>query len=355
MAMTIKIEKWNGDPITKPGVYADVPMDVYHSQDICDGPSVSSSGLRRVLERNGGSPAHFYNEWSGNPNCEPQDDEKAHFIMGRAVHHLLLGEGGFTEAFCERPAQVPDRDTGVLKAWQSSRLECKAWMEDDHGVLAHVNLHPKLIAWLKIKTNQRRGRGVLSRDDIENIRGMATAVGLHPEVNIEFKPGRFYSLLNGHIEKSFIWKDKRTGIWCKARPDAIPTDSGDYADLKTTTSVAFMSLLRTITDYAYHQQAAMIMEGSRQCAGVELSTYTLVFVEKKRPHCVRPVPLEMDDILLGHAQNRIALDLIANCIKDKHWPGPGDSTITSIGLTTPYRTAAKRDVDEVRQQERAAS
>jgi len=30
--------------ITEPGIYRNVPMDVYHS-DCCDGPSISSSGL----------------------------------------------------------------------------------------------------------------------------------------------------------------------------------------------------------------------------------------------------------------------------------------------------------------------
>jgi hypothetical protein len=47
----MKIEEWNGATITSPGVYSDVPLDIYHSQEICDGPSVSSTGLRRVLER----------------------------------------------------------------------------------------------------------------------------------------------------------------------------------------------------------------------------------------------------------------------------------------------------------------
>src|SRR4029434_7552308 len=108
------------------------------------------------------------------------------------------------------------------------------------------------------------------KDDIEDIKGMAIAIGLHPEVNIQYKPGRYYSLLNGQIEKSFFWQDKTTGLWLKARPDAIPTDSGDYADLKTTTSVSYFPLLRTITDLAYHQQAAMIMAGSKQCADIPM-------------------------------------------------------------------------------------
>ena len=336
---------WDGEPVTKPGVYSNVPLDVYHSQTICDGPSVSSSGLRRVLERNGGSPAHFFDEWSGNPDCQDQADEKKHFIVGRAVHHLLLGELGFAKAFCVRPDEVPDRVTGIMKPWQSNRLECRAWTADSLSPLG--GLPPREFdAWFQ--RSRPNGRAILTKDDIEDIKGMALSIGLHPEVNIQYKPGRYYSLLNGQIEKSFFWRDKVTGLWLKARPDAIPTDSGDYADLKTTTSVSYFPLLRTITDLAYHQQAAMIMDGSRQCADIPMSSYTLVFVEKKRPYCVRPVPLDMEDIQVGHAQNRIALDLVARCLKEKRWPGPGDATITSIGLMPSYRADAKRDIDESR-------
>lgn len=322
--MKLQIETWDGKPITQAGIYADVPIDWYHSQEICAGPSVSSSGLRRVLERNGGSPAHFYNEWSGNPKCQEQEEEKKHFILGRAVHLLLLGEAGFSEKFIVRPNEVFDPRTGELLKWSGNRLICKEWVEQ-----ARLS-----------------GRSVLTEDEIDDIKGMAIAIGAHPEVNIEFKPGRYYSLLNGHIEKSFFWRDKATGLWCKARPDAIPTDSGDYADLKTTTSVAYLDLLRTITDLAYHQQAAMIMVGSGQC-GVDMSSYTLVFVEKKRPYCVRPVPLDMADIQLGQAQNRLALDLIARCLHERRWPGPGDDSITSIKLAPRYREAVQEDIRQV--------
>lgn len=351
----LKIIPWDGKPIIKPGVYGDVPLHVYHSQGICDGPSVSSSGLRRILERNGGSPAHFYNEWSGNPDHDEQEHEKPHFVFGRAVHHLLLGEGFFQSLFCIRPDEVPDRITGIMKAWQSNRLECRAWTADDLSPLGGLPAR-EFDGWFE--ANRPRGRAILTRDDIEDIRGMSKVVGRHHLVNMEYRHGdgstRRYSLLNGHIEKSFFWRDKKTGLWCKARPDAIPTESGDFADLKTTTSVSHLALMRTISDFAYHQQAAMIMDGSKQCAGIDMSSYTLVFVEKKKPWCVRPVPLDMEDVLLGHAQNRIALDLIAQCMREKRWPGPGEDHLTSISLSPNYRAAAKRDVDQIQREEKVA-
>src|SRR6516165_9526480 len=69
--------KWDGKAISKPGIYSGIPLEVYHSQKICDGPSVSSTGLRRTLEINGGSPLHFWDEWSGNPDCAEPEDKPA--------------------------------------------------------------------------------------------------------------------------------------------------------------------------------------------------------------------------------------------------------------------------------------
>src|SRR5258708_4968181 len=112
MAKTPKFEsiRWDGGKITKPGMYAGIPPSVYHSQDLFDGPSASSSGLRQLFHE---SPAHFHAEWSGNPARKEQKD-KRHFVLGRAVHHVMLGEPFFAKLFCVQPDEYPDKD-GALK------------------------------------------------------------------------------------------------------------------------------------------------------------------------------------------------------------------------------------------------
>ena len=87
--------------ITEPGVY-DVSIDRYHSQ-ICDGPSISSSGIRALLR----SPAHYWRTSDLNPARVEEDDKEA-FILGRAAHHLLLGEKEFSRQFVIRPDEAPD-------------------------------------------------------------------------------------------------------------------------------------------------------------------------------------------------------------------------------------------------------
>lgn len=290
--MKAKSIEWDGRRITKPGLYSKVPLEAYHSGDICDGPSVSSSGLRKLFSE---SPAHFYQEWPGNPNrAEPED--KAHFTVGRAAHHLMLGEPFFAKLFCVQPSEYKDAKTGELKKWTYAAGFCKEWREQ----------------------RKKEGRLPITDSDVETIKGMAMALGSNPLVRA--------GALNGLIERSVFWKDKDTGLWIKVRPDAIPGDSGDFVDLKTTArKVLWHEIVRELGEYNYHQQGALICRGAREVLDIPNPTFTLVFVEKKPPHCVRVVTVKDHELKRGDQQNRVALDALAKCIKDKKWPGPGDS------------------------------
>ena len=269
--------------ITKPGIYKGIPIEEYHLQ-CCDGPSVSSSGLRTIFNE---SPAHFWCESSLNPEAEPPEQTGA-FVLGRTAHHLLLGEDAFSTQFIARPEKLDG------EAWQGNRKDCKAWLTSQEKV----------------------GRTVLLPAQIKAIRGMAKSLAAHPLV----KSG----ILNGEIERSMFWKDKATGIWVKSRPDAIPTDSGDFADLKHTPSVKYEDLQRTIADYGYQQQASLCGWLYKELTKRPMTSFSLVFVESKPPHCVRVVTLKDGDLARGHDQNQMALRMMRKCLDTGAWPGPGD-------------------------------
>lgn len=333
--------KWTGERINKPGVYAGIPLDTYHSQAICDGPSVSSSNLRHALEENGGSPAHFYCSWSGNPDRADERDE-SHFVFGRALHHYLLGQPDFHREFVVKPAQLPDKH-GILTEWQGNKDVCRTWLVQ--AAAGGAVWHPRRNVWIADK--DQPPLTVISRDDIAAIQGIARNLERHPLV----KRG----LLNGHIERSFIWRDARTGLWVKCRPDAVPTDSGDYVDIKSAgakfgerTSIAYGDLVRNVSNYAYHQQAALVAEGATLCGGLDRKdfSYTFVFVEKKPPYCSRIMALRDQWVALGAVQNRRALDIIATCIKRGEWPGPGGYDVEHIDLSDRYVEQAKRNSEE---------
>jgi hypothetical protein len=289
----LKTVEWDGQPIDRPGMYSKLSLTRYHSPGLCIGPSVSSGGLRRIA---GMSPAHFFCTWTENPERIERPDTKA-LIFGRAAHMLFLGELFFSRLFCVQPEEYIN-DQGEVKEWTYRANNCKQWRDD----------------------RKREGRAILTAEDFRNLLGMADSLGKHPIIH---GTNGGDGALNGMIERSLVWQDKATGLWCKARPDAIPTDSGDFVDLKTTTSVMWLDMQRSIAEFGYHQQAAFVRMAAREVLGFDHITFTLVFVEREAPFCVRIVSLKDIDLDRGEKQNRAALDTIARCIDSGVWPGPG--------------------------------
>ena len=276
--------QWDGQRISRPGVYAGIPLDDYHRGDICDGPSLSSSGLRRLWAK---SPKHFWDTSPLNPMHAVEEDGKD-FIIGRAAHHLVCGEIGFAERYVIRPEKAPDgRD------WHGANKSCIRWLADQ----------------------KKFGKTVLTPEMADAIRGMAISLG----ENSMMRQG----ILSGLVERSLFWRDKATGVWLKARPDVIATASGDYADLKTTQSVLYKDTQHSLDSFGYVQQGALVLEGAR-AVGLEATSFSLVWVEKARPYCVRVQQVIDEDLARGARMNRVAIDIFHACFTAKHWPGPGD-------------------------------
>lgn len=278
--MLQQVIPWNGKPIKFPGIYSGIDIDFYHSANICAEPSISSTGLRKIFDK---SPKHYWDQSPYNDKAD-DDDGTADMILGGATHHLLLGQERFDLKYVVRP------ETLGGEKWHGSRPACKQWIANHKGVTI---ITPAMVAQIK---------------------GMEKALLAEPLI----KQG----LLDGEIEHSLIWKDKETGMWLRGRPDAMPNASLDFVDLKTTTSILDDDLQSTIYNQGYYMQAALIAEGCEKILGMKMNSFTLVFVEKKRPFCVEVVTIKDNDIDRGHRANRMALRKFAECWKAKKWHGP---------------------------------
>ncbi len=286
--------RWDGAVVGAPGIYRDMPLDDYHRGDICDGPSVSSTPLRLLFEK---SPKHCWARSALNPK-RIEEPEQDHFVLGRAAHHLVCGQVDFAGEFVVRP----DRLDG--ERWHGNRTACQNWL----------------------KARKREGKTVLKPDQVEAIRGMAVSLGEFPLMQA--------GILNGAIERSLMWKDSETGLWLKARPDAIPSDSGDFADLKTTGSVLYRDLQTSFAAFGYYQQAALVMEGAR-ALDIAAQSFTLIWVETQPPFCVRAQQLKDEDIARGQRVNRVAIRSFATCLEQGTWPGPGDDRADAEYIDLP--------------------
>lgn len=279
---------WHGRPVAASGLYAGMPLADYHRADIAVAPSVSSTGLRVIFHD---SPAHYWASSPLNPERIDREDTSA-LTLGRAAHHLLLGEADFARHFAVRPER--------WDSWRSR--DAQAWRAEQAAA----------------------GRTPLLPVHIAAITGMAKALAAHPLVRA--------GILSGGIEQSLFWSDPETGIWQKSRPDAMPGASGDFADLKTCVSVKTEALERTIAEYGYQMQAALLADGALAVTAAAMASFTLVFVEKTPPHCVRIVTLKDADLDRGRKQNRAALTLFARCLKENRWPGPGRHDAEYLGI-----------------------
>lgn len=284
----LRPQVWDGKPIKMPGIYSGIPLESYHSADICIEPSISSSGLRRLYNPAPwvkASPAHYWMQSPYNPNRVEDEEESKALVLGRAAHHLLFGEAGFKEEYVMRP------DTINGFACNRVTKQGKLWHE----------------------RQEKAGLTIITKTQMAAIYGIARELWKESLVR--------HGLLNGWIEHSWFWKHP-SGIWLKIRPDASPNDSLDFVDLKLSKSIMWPDLQRSIRDYGYYEQAGLTAMGVRAITGQPLNSFTLVFAENIEPHCIEIVTLKENEIQRGMQACEIAIAKFNKCWNEKRWPGP---------------------------------
>lgn len=272
---------WTGQKISEAGIWRSVPMDAYHG-DLCDAPSISSSGLRTIENK---SPLHYWATSYLNPD-RPQEDSTPSLDFGRAVHTLLLSEDGFRDQFVVRP-ETYENDKGEWKPWSGNANACKEWLA----------------------SRKAEGKTVLLKSQVEDIRGMADRLS---------RDQNAVDLLRGRVERSIITKD-RTGVYVKSRPDSIPHDT-IIADLKTCSDASNHAVGRSITSYGYLQQMALAIESLEAVGSHKVTDAVLLFVETSYPYAYNIKPLDNGDLYTAMRQNRRALNIFSECVASGDWP-----------------------------------
>ncbi|PWB94702.1 PD-(D/E)XK nuclease-like domain-containing protein [Methylosinus sporium] len=283
--MNIEILPAPKGKITKPGIY-DLSMAAYHRADICDGVSISSTGLRVAISK---SIRHWWDKYL-NPDREEEDDasdDTKYSILGRAGHHLLLGEAAFVEHFVLRPNEAPDA-TGKIGPWNGNKTFCRKWEAEQ--VLA--------------------GKGILTETMLKQVKGIAKSFAANPHVR--------GGILNGLVEKSFFWKDKETGVWLKARPDAVPLADETSVDVKIVQDASRRGVQRSLNDSNLHIQAALVGMGLEEVLGWKRNDGLryLMFGESVRPHCCVIQPISEYAIDYARLEIRATLRKIAEALNN---------------------------------------
>jgi hypothetical protein len=274
---------WDGKtPISEPGVYAGIDIDDYHQRiDLLDGPSVSKSSLVKCAPPDG-HPKMFWAYWRHNPEHVEQPTSKA-MNFGRAVHALLLGDEVFSEKFAIRPAELNG------KKWNSNRNDCGEWLEDAEG----------------------NGLTVISHEQGEQIVRMAKDAEAYPLVKL--------GILQGRIERSMFARHPATGIWLRVRPDVLPTGSGMFSDLKTTSSLDHSFLEQQNGANGYYIAGAMVRMVCR-LLDIPFESYTLLYSLSKDYGDTDHRDISTFDLDRGERVIERCLHEVRKGLDTGHWP-----------------------------------
>lgn len=269
--------------VTEPGVYDNMPAEVYHADPV-PGGSLSSGGARKLLPPS--CPALFDH---GRRHPQPH---KRQFDFGHAAHLEVLGVG---------PELVlVDAADWRTKAAQAERDEAYA-----------VDAVPLL------------------RSEYERVQEMAAALRRHPVASRLFAPG------SGLPEQSLFWVDERTGVWCRARPDwlphAIPGRRMIIPDYKSCVAADLQSLSKAVFNFGYHQQATWYPDGIQALGLADDVAFVFVAQEKTPPYLITVFELDEMAMQIGRALNRDALDAYKQCTTSGEWP-PYNASIAHLSL-----------------------
>lgn len=281
--------------VTQPGVYDEIPEDVYHADPV-PGRSLSVSGAKKLLPPS--CPARFAYE------REHPKPPTAAMERGTAAHKMVLGTG-------PRIVHIDADD------WRK-----KATQEQGDAVRAEG------------------GVPLLTRDYLK-VHAMAGALREHPLASALFDPER-----GGHPEQSVFWQDARTGVQRRMRADWLP-DLGGWrpvlSDYKTCASADPSAIARSVANFRYDMQGEWYADGIEAITGLRLP-FLFVFQEAEPPYLITVCQLDDDAQVSGRLRNERAIERYRDCEESGIWPGysPDLTEIKTISL--PPWAQAKGDL-----------
>jgi hypothetical protein len=269
------------------GIYPDLSNETYHAD-----PALSSSGARLLLPPS--SPAKY--RWERDHG----ETTKRVYELGTAAHTYVLGTG--------QP----------IRLIQHTRWDTK-------------------IAKEAVAAARAEGFIPVKPEEFAMLGGMTTALQEHPLASALLDPG------SGVPEVSIFWEDEETGVRLRCRPDWVPyTQDGLMLlpDYKTARTAEPRSWARQAASFGYPQQDAWYRDAVIAAGLAEEVRFLFILQEKDPPYLVSVVELEPEDVEIGRALNRQAIEVFADCLATDTWPSYTDpNEATRVAMPRWYRYA----------------
>jgi exodeoxyribonuclease VIII len=244
----------------------DISNEDYHIS-----AGLSKSGLNLVKD-----DPYYYWAFYLNPDRPEKKETKRSLDLGNAVHSYLLERDKFNNAYIVMPEF----------SGKGSREKKAAFIEE------------------------HKDKILINADDLGVVKATANAVQTHPKA----------SLLLGEdsvIEKSLFWIDEETGLLCKSRPDII---LGNLTiDLKTTDKPTERWFSKSIHNFGYNIQAAMMADAQKATLEAEPESILFIACEPKYPYYCKVYPLGEPSIEKGREDYKKELYKVQPCFIENNF------------------------------------
>lgn len=244
--------------------------DEYHAN-----PAIGSSSLKKVLR----SPAH-YKEYKANPPTQTSSQR-----FGTAVHYAILEPDLFKKMVVIQPKF----------GGKGAHAARDHWLMENHDKI------------------------FISKDEREAIDGILLSVSKHPIAS--------GLLAAGFSEESYFWKDKKTGVACKCRPDYFRVGA-IMADLKTTIDASFLGFQREIAKWKYHLSGAFYVDGVFEVTLEMIKAFVLIAIEPEPPYAVGTYYLDDGTLDAGRYEYGKALIAYDRCLQSGIYPAYSDDLLS---------------------------
>lgn len=247
----------------------DLSDDQYHSKN----EFMGSTGLKQMLR----SPLHFYELVA-----KGRDDRTTPAMrLGRLIHAAILEP----DRFKKNMVVSPDFNRRTKVGKESERR----WLEE--------RLQSDII---------------VTQKDYDTILAVVERVYDHPVAR--------GVLAGGEREWSGFFRDDRTGVACKIRPDLMIRDEAMILDVKTCLDASQNAFSRAIWQYRYDVQAGFYLNGASIIDEVQYEQYFILAVEKNPPYASALYRLDGAVMESGEIGFRKALRRYCECISVNRWP-----------------------------------
>lgn len=266
------------------GVIYGLPFDEYLAVD-----AFSSSAMRDFAR----SPWHYKNRVPLTPT-KPM-------LSGTLAHCATLEPNALAGRYLICPDNAPRRPTAAQWGAKNPSETSQAAM-----------------AWWRDFEAQAKNREIISADTYGITQAQVAALKADPYIS--------EILRNGEPEVSVFWIDKKTGVYCKARPDMVQWLGGGRVrmlELKTTADESPDGFSRVLTNMGYHRARSHYISGYEHASGYKVEEYVFAVVTSAPPVLAVPYLLDDEDAQQGEDECAELLDRFAWCTKENEWPAYG--------------------------------